>query len=163
MFFAENSVKNDILTFRFIVSWKLGLVQVRIPSTIFTSVFNPFKRKKCLFIWLYWVLFAVQYLLLCIWDLAPWPGVEPQIPSLGMRVLATGPSGKSPAYLFLSPITYILSSKNMRNIIMFTGSLLHLLEMGQPSDSQVLKIFPNTFPWSFFLWKPQSHVEILRD
>ena len=65
--------------------------------------------------------------------------------------LDTGPPAKSPAYLFLSPVTYILSSKNMRNIIMFTGSLLHLLEMGQPSDSRVLKIFPNTLPWSFCL------------
>ena len=103
MFFAENSVKNDILTFRFIVSWKLGLVQVRIPSTIFTSVFNPFKGKKCLFIWLYWVLFAVQYLLLCIWDLAPWPGVEPQIPSLGMRSLSHWTIREIPSLFILIP------------------------------------------------------------
>ena len=29
------------------------------------------------------------------WDVIPWPGVEPEPPALGTRVLATGPPGKT--------------------------------------------------------------------
>ena len=56
--------------------------------------------------------------------------------------LATGPPAKSPAYLFLSPITYILSSENMRNIIMFTGSLLHFRD--GPTNLVILRF------WKYF-------------
>ena len=42
------------------------------------------------------VLVAAYGIFSCgIWDLVPWPGIEPRPPALGRGVLATGPPGKS--------------------------------------------------------------------
>ena len=39
----------------------------------------------------------------CMWDLVPWPGIEPGLPALGAhKDLATGPSGMSLSWSFLA-------------------------------------------------------------
>ena len=43
-----------------------------------------------------------------LWDLVPWPGIEPRPPVWNHRVLATGPLGKSQA-LFFNPFWQSLS------------------------------------------------------
>ena len=56
-----------------------------------------FKKKLYLFIWLKQVLVAAHRILSCsLWDLVPWPGTELGFLLWELRVLATGPSGKSP-------------------------------------------------------------------
>ena len=40
-------------------------------------------------------LIAISKLLCAMWDLVPWPGIEPGPPALEHKVLATGPPGKS--------------------------------------------------------------------
>ena len=55
--------------------------------------------------WLCWVLIAACGILSCsIWDLVPWPGIQPRLPALGHGVLASGPPGKSQIGKFLSEI-----------------------------------------------------------
>ena len=51
------------------------------------------KKKKNLNIYL-----AMPGLSCSMWDLVPWPGIEPGSPALGAWVLATGPPGKSPTH-----------------------------------------------------------------
>ena len=50
-----------------------------------------------LFIWLCWVLVvACELLVHSMWNLVPWPGIEPRPLHWEHGVLATGPPGKSP-------------------------------------------------------------------
>ena len=72
--------------------------------------------KKYLFIWLHWVLIAGSsiFVELCgifscsrealsyeMWDLVPWPGIEPQPPALGVRSLSHWTTREVPDYIFL--------------------------------------------------------------
>ena len=63
-----------------------------------------------LFIWLSQVLVTaceVFHLHCSLWDLVPWPGIEPGPPALGAWILATGRPGKPPSYvLFQLPPYY---------------------------------------------------------
>ena len=36
-----------------------------------------------------------------MWDLVPWPGIEPGPPALGAQVLTTGPPGSPQAAIFI--------------------------------------------------------------
>ena len=54
-----------------------------------------------LFIWLHWVLVTAGELSCCIWDLVPWPGMEPGPLHWEPGILATGPPGKPPNVIFL--------------------------------------------------------------
>lgn len=75
--------------------WILSIVSIL--KKILTDSFF----KKCLFIWLCWVLdvacgiFSYSMWSLCysMWDLVPWPRIEPRPPALERAVLATGPPG----------------------------------------------------------------------
>ena len=75
-----------------------------------------FFLKKYLFIWLHWVLIAGSsiFVALCgifscsrgtlsyeMWDLVPWPGIEPQPPALGVRSLSHWTTREVPDYIFL--------------------------------------------------------------
>ena len=43
----------------------------------------------------------------CMWDLVPWPGIEPRPHALGCKILATGPPGKSlPWFLKVKPLSH---------------------------------------------------------
>ena len=58
-----------------------------------------------LFFFLYLIIYLAAPDLSCsMWDLVPWPGIEPGAPYFGSRVLATGPPGKSLWYLLNNKI-----------------------------------------------------------
>ena len=60
---------------------------------------------KNLFIWLPWVLVEASEHLTCgMWDLVPWPGVEPETPSLGAWSLSLWPQGKSRLLILITVI-----------------------------------------------------------
>ena len=61
------------------------------------------KKKKCLFIWLHWVLLAAYGTFgWVMWDLVPWPGIKPGPLHWELGILAIGPTGKSPSSPFLT-------------------------------------------------------------
>ena len=78
-------------------SWEV-LTSCRIsPKSPNTGVFK--KKKFILFIWLHLDgIFSWS-----MWDLVPWPGIEPGPLQWKLRVLATGPAGKSPHIVNSSP------------------------------------------------------------
>ena len=52
-----------------------------------------------LFIWLCWVLVVAHWIfdLYCgIWDLVPWPGIEPKLPALGVQSLSHWTTRETP-------------------------------------------------------------------
>ena len=46
-----------------------------------------------------------------MWDLVPWPGIEPRPLALGAQSLATGPPGKSTLFIFVHPALSLLKRK----------------------------------------------------
>ena len=50
-------------------------------------------EKRCIYL-------VVLLVAACMWDLVPWPGIQPRPPHWECRVLATGPPGKSPGMLW---------------------------------------------------------------
>ena len=55
-----------------------------------------------------------------VWALVPWPGIEPELPALGLGVLATGPPGK---YLHrFSTQSFLLCHKTVPHVFIFLNS-----------------------------------------
>ena len=46
-----------------------------------------------------------------MWDLVPWPGIEPRPLALRAQSLATGPPGKSTLFIFVHPALSLLKRK----------------------------------------------------
>ena len=65
------------------------------PNRTFEMVF---KKKNYVFIWLYQILVATCGIFSCsMWDLFPWPGMEPSPLHWKHIVLGNGPPGKPPS------------------------------------------------------------------
>ena len=62
----------------------------------------------CLFIWLHWVLvvacaifsFVMQILSCSLWDLVPWPGIEPQLPAMRAKSIRHWTTREVPVCFF---------------------------------------------------------------
>ena len=90
----------------------ITLSQVLLQTFAGVPRFSAWHRVICLLplqlknyfylcIWLCWVLLAAWRIFSCsMWDLDPWPGMNPEPLNWEHRVLATGPPGKSLPYNF---------------------------------------------------------------
>ena len=88
------------------VWWWLIFVQVKYSCPIFLNLFyltSCFTDSffVCLFFNLFWLLAVACRIFSCdtwtlswgMWDLVPWPGIEPVLQHWELRVLSTGPPG----------------------------------------------------------------------
>ena len=93
------------------------------PNTIkafskFCLLLNLF--LKYLFIWLCWVLVVALRIFCCgMYDLIPWPGIEPWPLHWELRVLATGPLGKSQILFIFQEIIAALKKGLLMWIVAF--------------------------------------------
>ena len=71
-----------------------------------------------------------------MWNLVPWPGIEPRPPALGAWGLATGPPGKSPEVKLITPVgprqSFLLSQGPQP---IFVTTFLPKVYMSKPTSS----------------------------
>ena len=93
----------------------------------FTSTFFFFLIKK-IYLAVLHLSFDMQTLRCGIWDIVPWPWIEPRLPALGTWSLATGPSGKFLTNILIPTMWQKLlgtSATSMKTTVAFdpTGNL----------------------------------------
>ena len=73
-----------------------------------------------------------------MWDLVPWPGIEPRPPALGVWSLATGPSEKSQTWCLLSFFLFFLNWFKKKSLTSI-GKLSHFSD----ACERVICAYPN--------------------